>query len=97
MYSPKSSVPMDQLSPHFSTRHTKTIMIALMNEQRGMMAVSDDMQSLPVQCNTFEPAIPYHFVHVQAPPFPISKDIYAAPFPTSTPLFSPRAPQIELF
>jgi hypothetical protein len=92
MYSPQSSVPIDQLSTHLRAQVANTIMLTLMNEQQDMEVVSDDNSSIPTPSDIYEPAIPYHFAHVQDQQSPPPKAVcIQAPS-----MYSPSAPQVEL-
>jgi hypothetical protein len=92
MYSPQSSAPIDQLSTHLRTQVAETIMLNLMSEQQDMEVVSDDNSRIPTPSDIYEPAIPYHFPHVQDQQSPPPKAVCIA-----TPsMYSPSAPQVEL-
>jgi hypothetical protein len=60
MYSPQSSVPIDQLSTQLRTQVAETIMLTLMNGQQDMEVVSDDNSSLPTPSDIYEP--PSHII-----------------------------------
>ena len=96
MYSPESSVPIDRLSPHLSLRVADTTMIALMKEQQDMEVVSDDKPSC--QLPSILSSIQYCLAHVEDRPSPPPKAIHVAQQAQSTsPSFSPSAPQVEHF